>query len=113
MVAMAELDLPERAVRVQITNAIDIIIQVSRFSDGTRRVKQITEVVGMEGDVITMQDIFKFEQTGIDEDGNVLGRLHPTGIRPRCMDRLKAHGFEMSADAFTDAPQDGRAERWT
>jgi pilus assembly protein CpaF len=113
MVAMAELNLPERAVRVQIANAIDIIVQVSRLSDGTRRVKQITEVVGMEGDVITMQDIFKFEQVGIDEEGDVIGRLHPTGIRPRCMDRLKAAGFEMSADAFTDAPQDTRAERWT
>ncbi|MGK7312249.1 MAG: CpaF family protein [Candidatus Longimicrobiales bacterium M2_2A_002] len=113
MVAMAELNLPERAVRVQIANAIDIVVQISRLSDGTRRVKQITEVVGMEGDVITMQDIFKFEQTGVDEDGGVLGQLHPTGIRPRCMDRLKAHGFEMSADAFTEAPKDGRTERWT
>lgn len=113
MVAMAELNLPERAVRVQIANAIDIIVQVSRLSDGTRRVKQITEVVGMEGDVITMQDIFTFEQKGIDEDGSVIGQLRPTGIRPRCMDRLKASGFEMSADAFTDSPQDVRAERWT
>ena len=113
MVAMAELNLPERAVRVQIANAIDIVVQISRLSDGTRRVKQITEVVGMEGDVITMQDIFKFEQTGVDEDGSVIGQLHPTGIRPRCMDRLKACGFEMSADAFTEAPKDGRPERWT
>lgn len=113
MVAMAELNLPERAVRTQIASAIDIVIQVSRLSDGTRRVKQVAEVVGMEGDVITMQDIFTFEQTGVEEDGRVLGRLRPTGIRPRCMDRLKACGFEMSADAFADAPQEPRAERWT
>ena len=110
MVAMAELNLPDRAVRAQIANAIDIIVQVSRLSDGSRRVKQIAEVVGMEGDVITMQDIFTFEQTGVDEDGRVLGRLRPTGIRPRCMDRLKAYGFEMSADAFADQPVDAPAD---
>jgi pilus assembly protein CpaF len=113
MVAMAELNLPDRAVRAQIANAIQVIIQVTRLSDGSRRVKQITEIVGMEGDVITMQDIFTFEQTGIDEDGRVLGRLRPTGIRPRCMDRLKTFGFEMSSDAFTDGPHEARAERWT
>jgi pilus assembly protein CpaF len=102
MIAMAELNLPDRAVRAQIASAIDIIVQVSRLSDGSRRVKQIAEVVGMEGDVITMQDIFMFEQTGVDENGRVLGRLRATGIRPRCMERLEAHGFRMTADAFTD-----------
>ncbi len=104
MVAMADLKLPERAVRAQIASAIDIVVQVSRLSDGSRKVKQIAEVVGMEGDVITMQDIFTFEQTGIDEEGGVLGRLRPTGIRPRCMEVLESHGFEMPADAFTDVP---------
>ncbi len=113
MVAMASLNLPDRAVRVQIANAIDIIVQVSRLSDGSRRVKQIAEVTGMEADVITMQDIFTFDQTGVDEDGRVIGRLRATGIRPRCMDRLKAHGFDMSAEAFSDAPQETRAEQWT
>jgi pilus assembly protein CpaF len=113
MVAMAELGLPEKAVRAQIASAIDVIVQVSRLSDGTRRVKQITEIVGMEGDVITMQDIFTFEQTGVDEEGRVLGRLRPTGIRPRCMDRLQANGYEMSADAFADAPQETRGSRWS
>ncbi len=104
MVAMAELSLPDQAVRAQISSAIDIVVQVSRLSDGSRRVKQIAEVVGMEGDVITMQDIFRFEQTGVDQDGRVIGRLHPTGIRPRCMERLQAHGFEMSPEAFADVP---------
>jgi pilus assembly protein CpaF len=112
MVAMAELSLPDKAVRAQIASAIDIIVQVSRFSDGSRRVRHITEIVGMEGDVITMQDIFTFEQTGVDAEGRVIGRLRATGIRPRCMDRLKAHGIELSADAFADA-HDARAVRWT
>jgi pilus assembly protein CpaF len=109
MVAMAELSLPDKAVRAQIASAIDIVVQVSRLSDGTRRVKQIAEVVGMEGDVITMQDIFTFEQTGVDEQGRVLGRLRPTGIRPRCMERLAVHGFEMASDAFSDASPGMRA----
>ena len=104
MVAMADLNLPEKAVRTQIASAIDIVVQVSRMTDGTRRVKQITEIVGMEGDVITMQDIFTFEQSGVDEDGRVIGRLRPSGIRPKCLDRLNARGFDMTADAFTDMP---------
>jgi pilus assembly protein CpaF len=104
MVAMADLNLPQKAVRTQISSAIDIVVQVSRLSDGTRRVKQVTEVIGMEGDVITMQDIFTFEQTGVDDDGNVLGRLRPTGIRPKCLDRLAAQGFRMAGDAFADLP---------
>ncbi|MDX1566239.1 MAG: CpaF family protein [Longimicrobiales bacterium] len=102
MVAMADLNLPEQAVRTQIASAVEIVVQVNRLSDGSRRVTQLTEIVGMEGDVITMQDIFVFEQTGIDESGEVIGRLRPTGIRPRCMDRLRSHGFEMGADSFTD-----------
>jgi pilus assembly protein CpaF len=104
MVAMADLNLPQRAVRTQISSAIDIVIQVSRLSDGTRRVKQVTEIVGMEGDVITMQDIFMFEQTDVADDGRVLGRLRPTGIRPKCLDRLAAQGFRMAGDAFADLP---------
>jgi pilus assembly protein CpaF len=104
MVAMADLNLPQKAVRTQISSALDIVVQVSRLSDGTRRVKQVTEVIGMEGDVITMQDIFTFEQTGVDDDGRVLGRLRPTGIRPKCLDRLAAQGFRMAGDAFADLP---------
>jgi pilus assembly protein CpaF len=111
MVAMADLKLPDKAVRSQIASAIDIVVQVSRLSDGSRRVKQIAEVVGMEGDVITMQDIFTFEQTGVDQGGRVLGRARPTGIRPRCMERLQTHGFEMAADAFSDASPGMRAAR--
>ena len=102
MVAMAELNLPEKAARSQIASAIDVVVQVSRLSDGSRKVKQIAEIVGMEGDVITMQDIFTFEQTGVEEDGRVIGRLRPTGIRPKCMDRLEAQGFTMASEAFAD-----------
>jgi pilus assembly protein CpaF len=113
MVAMAALNLPDRAIRVQIANAIDIIVQISRFSDGTRRVKQVSEVTGMEGDVITLQDIFTFDQKGVEEDGTVMGELRPTGIRPRCMDRLKAYGFDMAAEARGAKPKASRPEQWT
>ncbi len=105
MVAMADLNLPDKAMRTQIASAIDIVLQASRLSDGTRRVTRLAEIVGMEGDVITMQDIFTFEQTGVDEDGKVLGRLKPTGIRPKCVERLMAHGIEMGSDVFADLPQ--------
>jgi pilus assembly protein CpaF len=111
MVAMAELSLPEKAVRTQIASAIDIVVQVSRLSDGSRRVKQLTEIVGMEGDVITMQDIFVFEQTGVDDDARVVGRLRATGIRPKCMDRLQVHGFSMAADAFAEPALPTRSAR--
>jgi len=102
MVAMANLNLPDRAVRQQIASAIHIIIQLSRFSDGKRRMVQLSEVVGMEGDVITLQEIFHFRQEGIDESGDVIGRIRPTGIRPKCADRLKANGFSLPASMFSD-----------
>ncbi|HSM61501.1 MAG TPA: CpaF family protein [Longimicrobiales bacterium] len=102
MVAMANLNLPDRAVRQQIASAIHIVIQLSRFSDGKRRLTQLSEIVGMEGEVITIQDIFKFQQEGIDEKGNVLGRIRPTGIRPMCADKLKANGFQLPASMFSD-----------
>jgi pilus assembly protein CpaF len=96
------LNLPEKAVRQQIASAVHIVVQLSRFSDGKRRLTRLSEVVGMEGDVITMQDVFRFEQEGIDEDGNVLGAIKPTGIRPKCADRLKAHGVHLPASMFSD-----------
>jgi len=102
MVAMANLNLPDRAVRQQIASAIHIVIQLSRFSDGKRRMVQLSEVVGMEGDVITLQEIFQFRQEGIDEDGDVIGRIRPTGIRPKSADRLKANGFSLPASMFSD-----------
>jgi len=100
MVAMANLNIPERAIRQQIASAINLIIQISRMSDGTRKVTGVTEISGMEGDTITMQDIFLFERTGVREDGKVCGRFRATGIRPKCSDRLAASGVRLPADMF-------------
>jgi pilus assembly protein CpaF len=100
MVAMANLNIPDRAVRQQIASAINLIIQVSRLSDGTRKVTQISEITGMEGDVISMQDIFVFERDGVRPDGKVLGRFRATGVRPRCSDRLAACGATLSPALF-------------
>jgi pilus assembly protein CpaF len=100
MVAMANLNIPERAIRQQIASAINLIIQISRMSDGTRKVTGVTEISGMEGDTITMQDIFLFERTGVREDGKVCGRFRATGIRPKCSDRLATSGVRLPADIF-------------
>jgi pilus assembly protein CpaF len=100
MVAMANLNLPDKAIRHQIASAINLIVQVSRMSDGTRRVTQISELTGMEGDVITMQDIFLFERTGISETGKVTGRFRATGIRPKCSERLQSSGIELPMQLF-------------
>jgi pilus assembly protein CpaF len=100
MALMAGMDLPVRAIREQIASAIDLIIHQNRMQDGTRKVVNITEVIGMEGDVITMQDIFRFEQTAI-EDGKVLGELVPTGLRPKYMDKIEAHGIHLPPSIFS------------
>ncbi len=103
MVSMANLALPEKAMRQQIASAIDVIIQVSRLSDGSRRLSSISEVVGMEGDIITMQEIFVFERQGIDENGKVLGRFRATGIRPRFAEQLRRCGIDLPTALFTNA----------
>ncbi len=100
MVAMANLNIPESAIRRQVASALDMIIQVSRMSDGTRKLINISEVVGMEGDVVTMQDIFEFRKTGIGEKGEVLGEFLPSGIRPRLSERLLAAGIRLPAGIF-------------
>jgi pilus assembly protein CpaF len=100
MALMAGMDLPVRAIREQIASAIDLIVHQSRMQDGTRKVVNVTEVVGMEGDVITMQDIFRFEQTAI-EDGKVLGELIPTGLRPKYMDKIEGHGIHLPPSIFS------------
>ena len=105
LVAMANLNLPERAVRSQMASALDVVIQVSRLSDGTRKMTSISEIVGMEGNVITMQELFVFERQGIGDDGEVLGRFRPTGIRPKFADVLKARGIELPGLVFVE--QDG------
>ena len=100
MVAMANLNIPERAVRHQIASAVNLIVQVTRLSDGARRVTAISEVTGMEQDVITMQDIFVFERAGLGKDGKVMGRFKATGIRPKCSAQLQASGYSLPMDMF-------------
>ncbi len=100
MVGMANANMGIRSVRQQIASAVDVIIQIARFSDGARRITHLTEVVGMEGDQITTQDIFVFEKTGITENGRVTGRFKPTGIRPKFADRLKSAGIVLPTEVF-------------
>src|SRR5262249_30853558 len=100
MVAMANLNIPEKAIRQQIASAIELLVHVSRLSDGPRRVTSITEITGMERDVITIQEIFAFERTGIRGDGMVCGRFRAIGIRPKCSDRLTASGAHLPAEMF-------------
>src|SRR5690606_24005702 len=90
MVLMAGVELPLRAIRQQIASAVHLIVHVERLRDGTRRVIYCTEVLGMEGEMILAQDIFRFEEEGVDEAGKIIGQLRPTGIRPKVLDRMKA-----------------------
>jgi pilus assembly protein CpaF len=99
MTMMAGMDLPVRAIREQVSSAIDLVVHQERMRDGTRKVVNITEVSGMEGDVITMTDIFVFEQTGYEE-GKIVGRLRPTGLRPKFMDKIEASGIHLPASIF-------------
>ncbi len=100
MALMSGLDLPIRVVREQIASAVDLIVQQTRLRDGSRKVTQITELAGMEGDTVVLTDIFKFEQTGIDTNGKVLGTLKPTGIRPLFSQRLEVAGFKLRPEIF-------------
>jgi pilus assembly protein CpaF len=101
MVLMAGVDLPVRAIREQVSSAIDLIVHQSRFKDGSRRVTHVTEVVGMEGDTITLQDIFVFDwAAGYDESGHPRGRLISTGLRPKFLDKLAAGGIHVNPEIF-------------
>jgi len=100
MAMMANLNLPEKAVRRQIASAVAIVLQVSRFNDGTRRITHLTEITGMEDDVVSMQDVFVFEKEGISPDGRVLGTFTSTGIRPKFAEKLKASGINVPASYF-------------
>jgi pilus assembly protein CpaF len=99
MTLMAGMDLPVRAIREQIASALEVVVHLERLRDGTRKVTHVAEIQGMEGDVITMTDIFVFEQTGF-EDGKVIGRLRPTGLRPRFIDKIEASGINLPASIF-------------
>ena len=100
MVMMAGYDLPQRAIREQIASAVHIIIQANRLSDGSRKVLNITEIVGMEGDVVLLQDIFVFHQYGVDENKKVVGEFKYTGVRPKFLDTLVAHGVDLDLTMF-------------
>jgi len=115
MIAMASLDLPEKAMRQQVASAIQVVIQVTRLGDGTRKVTNISEITGMEGDVITMQDIFVFDRQGVGEGGAVLGHFKATGIRPKFADRLKAYGVDLAAMLFSnlEPPRAAAVDRHT
>ena len=100
MIGMSGVDVPARSARAQIASAIDTVIQVARLADGRRKVISVSELTGMEGEVITMQEIFRYRQTGVGADGVVQGRFEATGIRPRFLEQVMAHGITLSADLF-------------
>jgi pilus assembly protein CpaF len=100
LATMANLHLPEQAIRKQIASAISVIVQVARFSDGSRRVTHISEITGMEADVISMQDVFLFEKQGVSAEGRTVGDFTSTGIRPKFAERLKAAGFDLPSNMF-------------
>jgi pilus assembly protein CpaF len=100
MIAMGTSNLPERAMRQQITSAIQLVVQQTRLSDGSRKVTSVSEITGMEGDVITMQEVFVFEKVGVTQDGKVIGRFRATGVRPKCCERLRASGIHLPPDMF-------------
>jgi pilus assembly protein CpaF len=100
MVAMAGMEIPVRTIRQQIASALDVVIQLVRLSDGRRRLSSLQEITGMEGDVVTMQEIFRLEQEGVDPEGNVISKLSATGIRPRFSDKLRTSGIHLNAEIF-------------
>jgi pilus assembly protein CpaF len=110
MVAMANLNIPDKAIRQQVASAVNVIVQINRMSDGTRKVTAISEITGMEQDVITMQDIFTFTKSGISENGSIVGMFKATGVRPKCADLLKTAGHPMPMDMFEHTHRVGMPE---
>ena len=100
MTLMSGLDLPIKAIRAQIASAIDLIVHMDRLPDGTRKVVKITEVPRMEGEMVTLSDLFIFDQTGVDRQGNVIGEIKATGLRPVFTPRLEMAGFRLSPEIF-------------
>ena len=102
MIMMGGFEMPIKAMRTQIASAVHLIVQASRLQGGPRKVTHITEVCGMENDTIVMQDIFRFIQDGVDEEGRAIGRFVCTGVRPKCMDHLEASGIKLPASIFRE-----------
>jgi pilus assembly protein CpaF len=105
MFSMAGYNMPVKAVRSQIASAIDVVIQLERMEDGRRRMVSLQEINGMEGDIITMSEIFRFERTGIDDEGAVQGHFTTTGIVPKFLDKLHKRGFDIGFDTFKSSLQ--------
>ncbi|MDD2904517.1 MAG: ATPase, T2SS/T4P/T4SS family, partial [Syntrophales bacterium] len=105
MVSMAGLNIPDKAIRHQISSAVDVVVQIARLSDGSRKMMGLHEIIGMEGDVITMQEIFAYELRGLDEERRVKGRFVTTGIRPKFMKRLEAMGINLTPQVFRETPR--------
>jgi pilus assembly protein CpaF len=100
MIGMSGIDVPARSARAQIASAMNVIIQVARLADGRRKLVSVSELTGMEGDVVTMQEIFRFRQTGVNNEGLVQGKFEATGIRPRFLEQVMSHGISVSPDLF-------------
>jgi pilus assembly protein CpaF len=100
MMSMGGLNLSDRAMRAQIVSAVNLVVHLSRLSDGTRKIVSVSEITGMEGEIVTMQDIFLFERLGVDREGHVLGQTHPTGIRPKFAERLARYGYRLDSSLF-------------
>jgi pilus assembly protein CpaF len=100
MVAMADLNIPDKAVRQQVASALNLVIQINRMADGTRKVTSIAEVTGMEQEVITMQEIFSFTKSGLDQAGKMMGLFKASGIRPKCAEQLSTAGYPLPMDMF-------------
>jgi pilus assembly protein CpaF len=105
---MGNVNLPEKAIRRQIASAVTLVVQVARFNDGSRRVTHITEITGMEVDIVSMQDVFLFEKQGVSSEGRVLGTFTATGIRPRFEEKLKAAGLSLPSNFFEPSLKYGR-----
>ncbi len=109
LVGMANANMGVRSIRAQVTSAIDLMVQVARFSDGSRKITYITELVGLEGEQVTMQDIFLFEKSGVAENGKVLGRFKATGVRPRFFEKLRSSGIQLPASLFQTVVEIGQS----
>ena len=97
---MASLHVPDKAIRQQVSSAVSLIVQIARFTDGTRRLTHITELTGMESDVVSLQDLFMFERQGVSPEGHTIGSFVASGIRPKFAERLKAAGYELPTEMF-------------
>jgi pilus assembly protein CpaF len=100
MVAMAGIEMPLKAMRNQIASAVNVIVQASRLQDGTRRMTSVTEITGMEGEVISMQEIFRFERLGVEASGRIIGRFNATGIRSTYSDRFRQWGYDLPTSIY-------------